>query len=1048
MATHKLGFLKFNTSEDGIAFRIGEGKIHRLGLGRKRQPAAEGAYYSDAYDDDRYADDAYETDDAVVASGYTGRFAQPSGSRSDYDAYDDYDDGYADDGYDDGYADDGYDDGGDGYDDGYDDGGYYDDGYDDGYADRYSDEDAGGYDGYEVYGSENPVLRYIDENDWVTYALLVLLPPLGIYLLWRRRRFETPIRGVISAVSGIWFVVMLILIFSLLLTGGNGDTTRDREIVMTTPTPTAQPSAEPSPDATGSLLESVMNTPSAVPGDEGIMPAASSAITVDNLTPDATATPLPGYNSVQVTEAGYVTVTATGPYYHNNSACPELGDGATSIVTETLAVQRGKAPCPTCYPGQELYYATAGGNYYHSDPTCSGMKNAVGITKQAAEGRSQKPCPVCIKGEINTLDATGLKYVGPNDQDKSGVTVYATGGGTYFHTNPNCSGMQGAQGVTLLQAKVANKKACPTCASGADTLVWFTKGGERYHNNANCSGMQGANQATLAEAMIMGKVRCTVCFGKTEASFTGQATSGPVYVYATKDGTYYHTKADCSGMMGATRVLLATVLQMGREACPVCAASANTIVYATRDGAYYHSYATCSGMTTAGSGTMAQAMAMGKIKCPECWAGGKAVTTGNVTAKTTGTMVYATKEGTYYHTKSNCSGMKGAVQVDLATAVQYGKIACPTCASAATRKVYSTEDGTYYHTDQNCSGMKGAVQRTLQDALLRGQTSCPVCIGNNNVAVNGNNAVTNVKENTGNTGNTGTAITNVQEHKITSSKTYQAGASGVKVYSTASDKYYHGYKAHAGKNAIQVSLETAMNYGKTACPTCIKVASTSVYAVRGGRYYHSSKTCAGSGAVKGKLDAALGYGLDACPVCVTRTKTVSNSNTFKSGASGIKVYATMSGSYFHTKKSCAGAGASKVTLEVALNYGKTPCPACSASAAKTVYASGTDKYYHSSRNHAGSNAISGYWAVALAMGKKACPVCIGGSEAYEESDIKYAGSKDTTVYVDTNSAMFYYHKGSRCSDAGFSGGTGVTLDFAVNWGFRACPYCNPPTSVK
>ena len=39
MATHNLGKLKIKTSEDGIAFRFGEGKIHRLGLGRKGRNA-------------------------------------------------------------------------------------------------------------------------------------------------------------------------------------------------------------------------------------------------------------------------------------------------------------------------------------------------------------------------------------------------------------------------------------------------------------------------------------------------------------------------------------------------------------------------------------------------------------------------------------------------------------------------------------------------------------------------------------------------------------------------------------------------------------------------------------------------------------------------------------------------------------------------------------------------------------------------------------------------------------------------------------------------
>ena len=1046
MATHKLGFLKINTSEDGLAFRIGEGRIHRFGLGKKNQPALEGAYDSDVYADDGFVDDAYETDDAVVASGYTGRFAQPAGRGSNYDAYDAYEDDYADDGYDDGYdddyaddgyADDGYDDGyaDDGYgDDGYDDGGDYGDGgyYDDGYEDRYSDEDASDYGGYEEYGSENPVLRYIDENDWVTYVLLFLLPPLGIYLLWRRRRFENPIRWAISAISGVWFVILLILLISAILSGP-GDATRNPPITMTTPTPTAQTEVEVTPEATGSLLDDVVNNPATVVGSEGISPAQ----TVDALAPDATPTPLPGYNAVQSNAAGYVTVTATGPYYHNNSSCPELGSGTTSIVTETLAVQRNKAPCPTCYPGQELYYATAGGNYYHLDPTCSGMKNAVGITKAAAEGRGQKPCPVCIKGEVNTLSKTGLKYIDGTYKDKSGITVYATSKGRYFHTDSSCSGMKNATSGTLLQAKVAGKAACPTCANGADTLVWFTKGGERYHSKSNCSGMQGANQATLAEALIMGKARCTTCISTAPAFGSGIKTNGSaVYVYATETGDYYHTKSDCSGMKGAKRVPLATMLQTNRKACPVCASSANTVVYATGDGAYFHSYATCSGMKNAASGTMAQAMALGKVQCPVCWSSnGKAVTTG-ATASSTGTMVYATQEGTYYHTNSSCSGMKNASRIDLAVAVRYGKVACPTCASAATRSVYSTNSGDYYHVKSDCSGMKKATKRTLQDALLLGQSSCPVCIGNNS---------TTSSKKPGNTTNT---VSNVQQHTISASGTYQAGSSGVKVYATASDKHYHAYKQHAGSGAIKVSLETAMNYNKTACPTCMKAAATTVYAVRGGRYYHTSKKCAGTGAVSGKLDAALAYGLDACPVCVTRTKKVTNSNTYKSGKSGLKVWSTMSGKYFHTSKSCAGAGASQVTLEVALNYGKTACPNCAASASKTVYSTGSDKYYHSSRKHAGKNSASGTWAVALAMGKKACPVCIGGSEAVEESDIKYSAAADTMVYIDTGSTMFYYHKGNRCSDAGFSGGTGVSLEFVVGWGFHACPYCNPPTSVK
>ena len=251
MATHKIGFLKFNTSDDGIAFRIGDGKIHRIGFGKKRGQDAEETY-DDAYmDDQAYVDDAYPADDdAAVTGGYTGRFASRGRSASRYDDYgDDYggydEDGYPDDRYaDDDYAEDDY------AEDGYSDDGYYDDDYAEGdYDDRYSDEDAGGYDDDPGYGSENPLMRYIDENDWVTYALLVLLPPLGIYLLWRRRRFETPIRWIVSAASGVWFVILLILLISAILAGG-GDAKTNPPITMNPPA-TAQPSVGPSAAAGG-----------------------------------------------------------------------------------------------------------------------------------------------------------------------------------------------------------------------------------------------------------------------------------------------------------------------------------------------------------------------------------------------------------------------------------------------------------------------------------------------------------------------------------------------------------------------------------------------------------------------------------------------------------------------------------------------------------------------------------------------------------------------------------------------------------------------------
>ena len=105
------------------------------------------------------------------------------------------------------------------------------------------------------------------------------------------------------------------------------------------------------------------------------------------------------------------------------------------------------------------------------------------------------------------------------------------------------------------------------------------------------------------------------------------------------------------------------------------------------------------------------------------------------------------------------------------------------------------------------------------------------------------------------------------------------------------------------------------------------------------------------------------------------------------------------------------------------------------------------KYYHSSKVCAGDKATSGNYAQALALGKKECPTCIGGSESYEVSDIEYSAPASTPVYIDLDAVLLYYHNASRCSDANFSGGTKVTLEYAIDMRHKACPFCNPPTDV-
>ena len=342
--------------------------------------------------------------------------------------------------------------------------------------------------------------------------------------------------------------------------------------------------------------------------------------------------------------------------------------------------------------------------------------------------------------------------------------------------------------------------------------------------------------------------------------------------------------------------------------------------------------------------------------------------------------------------------------------------------------------------------MKNGTKRKLSEALMMGQTACPHCLSSKKAATEAKATAKAVKQ----------ALSTAARQTAF----YKSGTSGVRVYASLTGQYYHTHSKCPGLSgtANRVSLETALNYGKTACPYCANAAKRTVYATKGGKYYHYSKTCAGSGAKKGSLAAALAYGMDPCPNCVTHTAAAAE-KTYKSGTSGVKVYATAGSKYYHANSTCSGlTGASRVSLETALNYGKKACPVCLAAANRKVYAVPGGSYYHYSKSHAGSGAIAGTLATARAMGLKACPLCTvlsagsnsidnGGAANAPVSQEEYPGLPDSTVYIDIGSANNYYHLGPKCTKANFSGGTKVTLQYAREWDYKACPYCKPPTSV-
>ncbi len=383
------------------------------------------------------------------------------------------------------------------------------------------------------------------------------------------------------------------------------------------------------------------------------------------------------------------------------------------------------------------------------------MAGASFLSLSTARSLGKTACPVCL-GSGTALHDNAAKAASQTNTSSVSTggdfTVYCTAAGTYYHTDRTCSGMTGAKAATLSSVIRGGKYPCPTCVDASDrNMVYATPGGRYYHTNKTCSGMTNASTITIKVAVANGKTPCPTCAGgtitsKTQKTSAGSSSSKTDKVYCTENGKYYHKTSNCSGM---TKAFATTkeqaVYTYGKTACPVCigtgtssastgntaSASTNSVyatltkVFCTKNGKYYHFKSNCSGMQGAAATTMAAASASGKKACPVC------INT------TSSTKVYASVDNPYYHTKSVCNGVTLTIATNYTNAVAAGKTGCPYCTgktnantSTSTNRVYATLAGDYYHYKSNCTleDLSGASYISLTKAQNYNKAPCPACV--------------------------------------------------------------------------------------------------------------------------------------------------------------------------------------------------------------------------------------------------------------------------------------------------------------------------------
>ena len=808
------------------------------------------------------------------------------------------------------------------------------------------DEETGEY--YEPEEEEEQPRGALYENEWLMWLLLIVLPPLGIWVLWRRNRFQITARSAISAASSIWCIVLLVWLFSGL--GANGDPKA----------PQASPSTSPL-----TFADNVTATPTIEP----------------------TGTPIPDTSGVPANPVG---VSAT--------AQP---DDALTGTTQ---------PTTTTMPS--MVWATPTGTYYHSRSDCDGMQNASLISLSVALTRGQTACPKCFTQDVT---ATASPAPTPNTTTNADGTVetiyYDTPTGKYYHILPNC-GMKSSRKVTKAEAESIGQSPCPTCIGS----VYWTEGGSWYHTISNCQGMKGAKMTTIAEAQKAGKTACPTCAGGTMTE--GTETKGTEYYWCTDTGTYYHSKSDCTGMKGATKVTAEAAEANGKKPCPKCVGSSGAaIYYATPTGTWFHSNATCGGMKNATKVSLATATARNQTPCPTCLPGMTTVkpTTGtNNKGTATGTVTfYSTKDGKYFHTRQDCTGMKGATAVTAKEIAARNQTACPKCVGTA-GTYYSTKDGKYYHSKATCTGMKGATIVTLAEIKARGQTACPTCLGGSKE-----------QENDKGTANEGTGD----------------------YWHTANGKYYHKDKTCDGmKGATRTTAAAAEKAGQSACPKCIG----SYWHTATGTYYHAKSNCTGmTGAVRTTAEAAKKLGQTACPTCLgggSKTAAPAQPTATPKPDEGTGNYwHTATGSYYHKDKTCSGMkGATRTTAAAAEKAGQSACPDCIGSYWHTA----GGQYYHVDADCDGmSGATRTTAAAAKKLGQTACPKCIGGgtkptATPKPSEDGDKVDPDTTNVYVTIEGS--YYHTKKTCG--GMKNAAQTTLRWALDHNYKRCKDCNAPVA--
>ena len=329
---------------------------------------------------------------------------------------------------------------------------------------------------------------------------------------------------------------------------------------------------------------------------------------------------------------------AEGRYFHIDSECSGMVGAESHSVTD--AFSSGRTPCPVCMEGWD--FALIEFDLFQDvelDPTAAPTmyisvtngSEQIAITTAAQEEEEEIDFSQLFPGiDLNSYENV---YVGEFDfhfhidpecstlRNGRAMSVYQAIMSGYGLC-PDCSPDTWTEEMVMASAETE-------AASSNEVLYYYTGGGTYFHLTPDCSGMMNAAPHSLDAAISVGKRHCPVCIGdRTELYWLPVPEKDDDTVYLCGDNIYYHINPECFSRNHVTAVgwTLDSAREQNYAPCPACLPSLNLDFvspecYIADGDIHYHSNQQCFGLAEGAkteNTTEIQAQAAGKTRCALC----------------------------------------------------------------------------------------------------------------------------------------------------------------------------------------------------------------------------------------------------------------------------------------------------------------------------------------------------------------------------------------------------------------------------------------------